>query len=172
MGRRNLAPVEKIAISEVSCEYRVGGFLRFARPNPQTMCSGGWNYQCSVLQRCNGKTSKQNPRVRPGMCESDEWFLLHDNAPSHNVTIVKLFLTQRKVTVLDHPPYSPDLTPASYIMFSKVKFPLKVRLIDLISDIQKSKTVSVLILRIAMQAHTIPEKAADSGRNFTAHCSS
>jgi len=47
-------------------------------------------------------------RVRPGTCE----FLLHDNAPSHNATIVKQFLAQRKVTVLDHPPYSPDLAPA------------------------------------------------------------
>ena len=34
---------------------------------------------------------------------------LHDNAPSGNTTIVKQFLAQRKVTELDHPPYSPDL---------------------------------------------------------------
>jgi len=27
-------------------------------------------------------------RVRPGMCESGDWFLLHDNTPFHNVTIV------------------------------------------------------------------------------------
>ena len=46
--------------------------------------------------------------VRPGMCESGDWFLLHDNAPSHNATIVKQFLAQRKVTVFDHPQYSPD----------------------------------------------------------------
>jgi len=32
--------------------------------------------------------------VRLGMCESGDWFLLHDNAPSHNVTIVKQFLAQ------------------------------------------------------------------------------
>ena len=32
--------------------------------------------------------------VRPGMCESGDWFLLHDNAPSHNATIVKQFLAQ------------------------------------------------------------------------------
>jgi len=44
-------------------------------------------------------------RVRPGMCDSGDWFLLHDNAPSHNATIVKQFLAQQKVTVLDHPPY-------------------------------------------------------------------
>jgi len=60
-------------------------------------------------------------RVRPGMFESGDWFLLHDNVPSHNATIVKQFLTQRKVTVLDHPPYSPDLAPADQFLFPKVQ---------------------------------------------------
>ena len=51
-------------------------------------------------------------RVRPGMCESGDWFLLHDNTLCHNMTIIKQFLAQWKVTDLDHPPYSPDLAPA------------------------------------------------------------
>jgi len=76
-------------------------------------------------------------RVRPCMCESGDWFLLH-NAPSHNATIVKQLLAQRKVTVLDHPPYSPDLAPADYFLFPKVKSHLKRRLFDSISDIQKA----------------------------------
>jgi len=76
-------------------------------------------------------------RVRPGMCEPGDWFLLNDNAPSHNATIVKQFLAQRKVTVLDHPPYSQDLAPADYFLFPKVKSRLKGRLFDSISDIQK-----------------------------------
>ena len=79
-------------------------------------------------------------RVRQGMCESGDWFLLRDNSPSHNVAIVKQFLAQRKVTVLDHPPYSPELTPANYFLFQKVKFHLKERLFDSISDIQKAMT--------------------------------
>ena len=33
-------------------------------------------------------------RVRPGMCESGDWLLLHDNASSHNATIVKQFLAK------------------------------------------------------------------------------
>jgi len=33
-------------------------------------------------------------RVRLGMCESGDWFLLHNNAPSHNMTIIKQFLAQ------------------------------------------------------------------------------
>ena len=65
---------------------------------------------------------------------------LHDNALSHNATIIKQFLAQRKVTVLDHPPYSPDLAPADYFLFLKVKSHLKGHLFDSISDIQKAVT--------------------------------
>ena len=74
------------------------------------------------------------------MCESGDWILLHDNAPSHNATIVKQFLVQRKVTVLDHRPYWPDLAPADYFLFQKVKSHLEGRLFDSISDIQKAVT--------------------------------
>jgi len=85
-------------------------------------------------------------RVRLGMCESGEWFLLHDNAPSHNATIIKMFLVQPKVTVLDHPPYSPDLAPADYFLFPKVKSHLKGRLFDSISDTQKAVTSTLNII--------------------------
>jgi len=44
------------------------------------------------------------------------------------------------VTVLDHPPYSPDLALADYFLFRKVKSHLKGRLFDSISDIQKAVT--------------------------------
>jgi hypothetical protein len=74
------------------------------------------------------------------MCESGDWFLLHVNAPSHKATIFQQFLAQRKVTVLDHPPYSPDLAPDDYFLFPKVKSHLKGRLFDSISDIRKAVT--------------------------------
>jgi hypothetical protein len=44
------------------------------------------------------------------------------------------------VTVLDHPPYSPDLAPADYFLFPKGKSHLKGHLFDSISDIQKAVT--------------------------------
>jgi transposase len=74
------------------------------------------------------------------MCESGGWFLLHDNAPFHNATIIKQFLAQRKMNVLDHPSYSPDLAPAYYFLFRKVKSHLNEGLFDSISDIQKAVT--------------------------------
>jgi len=44
------------------------------------------------------------------------------------------------VTVLDHPLYSPDLVPAGYSLFRKVKSHFKGGLFDSISDIQKAVT--------------------------------
>jgi len=58
------------------------------------------------------------------MCESGDWFLLHDNASSHNATIVKQLLAQRKVTALDQTPYSPGLAPADYFFVPKSEIPL------------------------------------------------
>jgi histone-lysine N-methyltransferase SETMAR len=77
------------------------------------------------------------------MCESGDWFLLHDIAPSHNATILKQVLAQRKVIVLDHPPYSPDLAPADYFVFPKIKSHFKGRLFDSISGIQKAVTCTL-----------------------------
>ena len=42
--------------------------------------------------------------------------------------------------MLDHPPHSPDLAPADYFLFPKVKSHLKGRLFDSILDIQKAMT--------------------------------
>ena len=47
--------------------------------------------------------------------------LLHDNAPAHTSAIVTAFLKKEKVTVLPHPPYSPDLAPCDFVLFPKLK---------------------------------------------------
>ncbi|GBN84258.1 hypothetical protein AVEN_254239-1 [Araneus ventricosus] len=50
-----------------------------------------------------------------------DWFLLHDNAPPHRALIVKTYLARHSVTTLEHPPYSPDLAPADFYMFPRLK---------------------------------------------------
>jgi hypothetical protein len=49
-------------------------------------------------------------------------------------------MDQRKVTVLNYPPYSPDLAFVDYFLLPKVKLHLKGRLFDSISGIQKTVT--------------------------------
>ena len=47
--------------------------------------------------------------------------LLHDNASSHKCEVVKSFLASEKVNVLNHPPYSPDLSPFDFFLFPRLK---------------------------------------------------
>ena len=44
--------------------------------------------------------------------ESGEWWLLQDNDPKHKSKEVQTWLHNHGVSVLDFPPYSPDLNPA------------------------------------------------------------
>ena len=64
-------------------------------------------------------------RVRPELHKTGKWLLLHDNAPAHTAIRVRQFLAQKKVTVLDHPPYSPDLAPVDFLLFPRLKPAIK-----------------------------------------------
>ena len=83
---------------------------------------------------------KRIRRVRTAKFQSSAWFLFHDNVPFHNVAIVKNFLANRNVAVLHHLPYTPDLAPADYFLFPKLKFPLKGRHFQTVEDIQCAVT--------------------------------
>ena len=47
--------------------------------------------------------------------------LLHDNAPAHKSATVQEYLKESGLDVLDHPPYSPDLSPCDFQLFSRLK---------------------------------------------------
>ena len=47
--------------------------------------------------------------------------LLHDNTSSYKCEVVKSFLASEKVKVLNHPPYSPDLSPCDFFLFLRFK---------------------------------------------------
>ena len=58
-------------------------------------------------------------RRRPEMWKNGSWVLHQDNAPAHNALSVKTFLTKHKITVLEHPLYSPGLAPCDFFFISK-----------------------------------------------------
>jgi histone-lysine N-methyltransferase SETMAR len=57
---------------------------------------------------------------RPIMASQD-WFLHWDNAPVHTAATVQEYLAAKGVKTLRHPPYSPDLAPADFFLFPRVK---------------------------------------------------
>ena len=73
-------------------------------------------YKNSVLKKGKEFYNKKRP--------SKGWsgvHLLHDNASSHKCEVVKSFLASEKVKVLNHPPYSPDLSPCDFFLFPRLK---------------------------------------------------
>ena len=93
-------------------------------------------FYVSVLKRL----WKRVQRIRPEYSAQDSWFLLHDNAPSHRAVVVQEFLARKQVCTLNHPPYSPDLSPCDYFLFLKLKLPLKGRYFDDVKNIQWAVT--------------------------------
>ena len=69
---------------------------------------------------------------RRELWQDNAWLLHQDNAPVHNALSIRQFLVKRNVTVLDHPPYSPDLAPCDFFLFPKLKEVIKgVRFLDM-----------------------------------------
>ncbi|KAG5324374.1 SETMR methyltransferase, partial [Acromyrmex heyeri] len=69
--------------------------------------------------------------IRTILHEDLDWSLLHDNAS---------ILAQNRVSVLNHPPYSPDLASCDFSLFPKLKLKLKGRFFDDIPTIQSAST--------------------------------
>ena len=79
-------------------------------------------------------------RKRPGLWRSGDWFFHHDNAPGHSALRNCEFLAKHSITVLPHPPYSPDLAPYDFFLFPMLKRPLKGRRFETIPEIKANAT--------------------------------
>ena len=85
-------------------------------PGPSGHTVTGRFYKNSVLKKVKEFYNKKRP--------SKGWsgvHLLHNNASSHKCEVVKSFLASEKVKVLNHPPYSPDLSPCDFFLFPRLK---------------------------------------------------
>jgi [histone H3]-lysine36 N-dimethyltransferase SETMAR len=74
------------------------------------------DYVIKVLRAFLKILKEKRPELRAG-----EWYFHWDNAPSHSAKAVKDFLAQKYIQMIDHPPYSPDLAPADFFLFPKIK---------------------------------------------------
>jgi transposase len=72
--------------------------------------------------------------------EPTVYYLLHDNAPAHRLVFVKDFLAKNNVTMLEHPPYSPDLAVVDSYLFPRLKSALKGQRCCVATDIIKNAT--------------------------------
>ena len=110
-----------IAKRTISSKKMYAIFFNSSGPFVQVPCLSGHTvtgqfYKNSVLKKVKEFYNKKRP--------SKGWsgvHLLHDNASSHKCEVVKSFLASEKVKVLNHPPYSPDLSPCDFFLFPRLK---------------------------------------------------
>ena len=66
-------------------------------------------------------------RKRPDQWRNNTWLFQHDNAPAHAALLTRKFLNDNNMTVMPHPPYSPDLVPKNFFRLLKLKMKFKGR---------------------------------------------
>jgi histone-lysine N-methyltransferase SETMAR len=81
------------------------------------------------------KLHEKMRRKQPGFWRN-RWIFPQDNAPFRNALSVKQFLASKNITVLAHPPYSPDLAPCDFFLFPKIKSMLKQTHFVLVEEVK------------------------------------
>ena len=107
--------IAKRTISSKKMLYAI--FFNSSGPVIQVPCPSGhrvtgWFYKNSVLKKVKEFYNKK--QLSTGWSGVHR---LHDNASSHKCAVVKSFL----VKVLNHPSYSPDLSPCDFFLFPRCK---------------------------------------------------
>ena len=102
----------------------------------------GQSIRSIIWKLCNVFVSRSVKR--PDAWRENRWMLQHDNAPSHSSFVVRDFLAKHATTVLPQLPYPPDLAPADFFLFPKLKSTLKGRRFE---SFEAIKTNSLAHLR-------------------------
>jgi transposase len=96
-------------------------------------------YYCDVLRQLR----ENMQRLHPKLWRQKNWLLHHDNAPSHTSSSTWEFLTKNNMTVVPHPPYSPDLAPCDFSLFPQLMIKLKGRRFDT-TEVTEAESQAVL----------------------------
>jgi histone-lysine N-methyltransferase SETMAR len=86
-----------------------------------------------------GRLLKRISLVRPQFRAEGSSFVLHEYAPSNSSLVLKISLAKHGVVEISHPPYSPDLAPANFFLFPKVRTALKERGFRMLKTLRKTR---------------------------------
>ena len=81
------------------------------------------DFYCDVLRRL-----RENVRRKRTQKWQNQYLIIHhDNALVHRSFKISQFLAKNNMTVIPHPPYSPDLAPCDFFLFPKLKLRMEGR---------------------------------------------
>jgi alpha-L-fucosidase len=77
-------------------------------------------------------------KKKPELWVNQIWVLHHDNAPAHASLLIRSYLAKHQTSVVSHPAYSPDLAPADFFLFPKLKATLKGSRFQTVEEIKEN----------------------------------
>ena len=78
--------------------------------------------------------------------KNQSWILHQNNAPGHTSIRECEFLAKIKTVIMPQPPHAPDLAPADFFLFPKLKAPMKGKCFATIEEIKKSKQELMMMM--------------------------
>jgi hypothetical protein len=95
------------------------------------------------------KRLRENVRRKRPQLWRNSWFLHHDSEPAHASLLIRDFLANTNTIGLPWLPCSPDLAPADFFLFPKLKHTLKGRF----------RTVQEITENSQTELRAVPKKA-------------
>ncbi len=86
-----------------------------------------------ILERFQEHLRCRRPEYWSGQAA---WALLHDGAPAHRADPVQQWLESKDIEQVPHPGYSPDLSPADFWLFQRIKSSLQGIRFESADDLQ------------------------------------
>ena len=87
---------------------------------------------------------------RTELWKNQSWNLHHNNAWAHTSMLVREFLAKNKTVIMPQPPYSPDLAPAYFYLFPKLKAPMKGKCFTMTEEISEKSKQELLVIPKSM----------------------
>ena len=84
------------------------------------------------------------------------WWLAASSRQCTHCCIMQSFLVQHQITQLNQPPYSSDLAPCDFWLFSKLKSPLKGKRFQTINEIQENMMGGLILIGRTVWGPKVP----------------
>ena len=109
-------------------KWRVASWIRWIRNTTLKLCAECEKQFVRNAQNC-GQTN-----------------LHHYNTPAYTLMLKREFLAKKKTIIMPQPPYSMDLAPADFFLFSNLTTPMKGKRFAMIEEIKEKSIQELLAL--------------------------
>ena len=124
MDGKRVSPTKKSTDESNKDQGAVGWVFWLERHCPSWICTAWSNGKETVVRGSFSAFERFCAREEAWIVRKPDLVLHLDNAPAHASLLIRSHLA-KQTSVVPHPPYSPDLAPADFFLFPKLKTTLK-----------------------------------------------